>query len=183
LGGTGLISAQHLYNLLKRDVEREILPACADQGMGLLCWSPLASGMLAGKYKKTESPPREWRVGKRPDIDVPRYWSDDSFRIIEEVASVAAETERTPAQVALAWLLADRRVTSVIVGARTVEQMDANLIVADWDLPKEARERISNAVVLPAGYPREWIDLSWGNIAGQEELVPWHAAREVTTLP
>lgn len=183
MGGTTLISGQHLYNLLKRDVEREILPACSDQGMGILCWSPLASGMLAGKYKQMQAPPSEWRVGKRPDIDIPRYWNDDSFRIIDEVIAVAAETEHSPAQVALAWLLADRRVTSVIVGARTIDQMDANLVVGDWDLVNEARDRISNVVVPTPGYPREWIDLSWGNIAGREEFAPWQVGQVVAPTP
>jgi aryl-alcohol dehydrogenase-like predicted oxidoreductase len=75
------ISGQHMYNLLRRDVEREILPACVDQGMGMLCWSPLAGGMLTGKYEQQQGPPAESRVGLRADIDLPRYWNDESFQI------------------------------------------------------------------------------------------------------
>ena len=175
LGGTRLISGQHLYNLLKRDIEVEILPACADQGMGMMCWSPLASGMLTGKYKQTQDPPKECRVGMRPDIDVPRYWNDASFRVIDAVVAAAKETDRTPAQVALAWPLCDRRVNSVIVGARTLEQLDANLVVGDWDLPAELCRRIESVAPPAIGYPREWIELSWGNIAGREEFAPWHS--------
>jgi aryl-alcohol dehydrogenase-like predicted oxidoreductase len=173
LGLTRLISAQHLYNILRRDVEREILAACADQGLGLMCWSPLASGLLTGKYNKDQGPAKESRVGLRADIDLPRYWNDDSFRVIDEVVKVAAETGKTPVQVALAWPLVDRRVSAVIVGIRTVEQLTASLAAGDWDLPDELYARLANVVPFDHGYPREWMDTTWGNIAGGEEFSPW----------
>ena len=69
------ISAQHMYNLLRRDVEREILPACGDQGMGMLCWSPLGGGMLTGKYRKNDGPAEGSRVELRSNVDLPRYWN------------------------------------------------------------------------------------------------------------
>ena len=117
-GLTKLISGQHLYNLLRRDIEREVLPAAADQGMGMLCWSAIAGGLLAGKYDQKSGPPKDSRVGQRANIDLPRYWNDDSFRIIDEVVAVAKETGKTAAEVAMAWLLGDRRVSAVIVGAK-----------------------------------------------------------------
>jgi aryl-alcohol dehydrogenase-like predicted oxidoreductase len=172
---TRLVSAQHMYNLLRRDIEREILPACADQGMGLLCWSPLAGGMLTGKYDQRQGPADGSRVGVRADIDLPRYWNDASFRIIDEVRAVATEVDKTPAQIALAWLLHDRRVTAVIAGARTPEQLESNLVAADWDLPDDLYGRLADVVPLDHGYPRDWIDLTWGNIGGQEEFPPWRS--------
>ena len=74
LGVPGFVSAQHLYNLLRRDVEREILPACEDQGMGMICWSPLASGMLTGKYRGQEKPDPESRFGQKASVYMERYW-------------------------------------------------------------------------------------------------------------
>lgn len=169
LGLTRFISGQHMYNLLRRDIEREVLPACASEGMGLMCWSPLAGGMLTGKYDPQAGPAAGSRIDLRKEIDLPRYWNDDSFRLIEELRCVAKEVERTPAQVALAWLLHDRRVAAVIVGSRSAEQLSASLVAGDWDLPESLRQRLSDVVPFPHGYPKEWIDITWGNIAGQEE--------------
>jgi aryl-alcohol dehydrogenase-like predicted oxidoreductase len=132
--------------------------------------------MLTGKYKQDEGPAPQSRVGVRAEIDMPRYWNDDSFRVIDEVLTVAAETGRTPAQVALAWLLCDRRVTSVIVGARKVEQLADSLVAADWDLSHELRQRLTNVVSPPSSYPRDWIELTWGNISGREEFKPWESS-------
>jgi aryl-alcohol dehydrogenase-like predicted oxidoreductase len=173
LGLTRLVSGQHMYNLLRRDVEREILAACADQGLGLICWSPLAEGMLAGKYSKGTGPDKKSRVGLRASFSLPRYWNDNSFRIIEEVLAVAGECDKTPAQVALSWALGDRRVSAVIAGARTIEQLTDNLVSGDWDLSDEYYTRLTDVVPFAPGYPQEWIDISWSNIAGQEEFSPW----------
>ena len=133
--------------------------------------------MLTGKYKREPGPAPESRVGVRAEIDLPRYWNEDSFRIIDEVVAVAQLTEKTPAQIALAWLLHDRRVTSVIVGARTVDQLADSLVAADWNLSDELHERLTNVVPLAHGYPRDWIDLTWGNISGMEEFKPWEVSR------
>ncbi len=177
LGLTRLVSGQHLYNLLRRDIEREILPACADQGMGMLCWSPLASGLLTGKYDKKVGPAKDSRVGLRADTDLPRYWNDNSFRIIDEVATVANECDKTSAQVALSWALGDRRISAVIVGARTVEQLAGSLVSGEWGLPDEAYARLTDVVHFDPGYPQDWIDLTWNSIAGQEEFSPWKTSR------
>jgi len=175
LGLTRFVSGQHMYNLLRRDVEREILPACAAEGMGMICWSPLAGGMLTGKYAGQEEPEPDSRVGLRADIDLPRYWNEESFQIVREVMAIAESEKRTPAQVALAWLLQDRRVTSVIVGARTVAQLEDSLVAGDWDLSSDQYEMLSEVVPFSAGYPQDWMDIAWGNIAGLEEFPPWAA--------
>jgi len=179
LGLTRMVSAQHLYNLLRRDIEREVLPAAADQGMGMLCWSAIAGGLLAGKYDKQKGPEKGTRVGLRAAVDLPRYWNDDSFRIIDEVVAVAKETGVSAAQVALAWLLGDRRVTSVLVGAKREEQVADWLPAGEWDLPQELRDRLTNVVPFDHGYPREWVEMNWGNISGGEEFAPWEVDREV----
>jgi aryl-alcohol dehydrogenase-like predicted oxidoreductase len=172
-GWSRFVSGQHMYNLLRRDIEREILPACASEGLGMLCWSPLAGGMLTGKYTDQSGPPPDSRVGVRANIDLPRYWNAQSFAVIDELKAIAAQLDKTPSQVALSWLLQDRRVTAAIVGARAAEQLKDNLECGDWDLPAEFRDRLSEVVPFQHGYPREWIDTTWQNIAGQEEFAPW----------
>lgn len=167
-GYSPLISGQHLYNLLRRDVEREVLPACADQGLGLLCWSPLASGLLTGKYDANQGPDKDSRVGLRAEIDMPRYWNADSFRIIDQVLKTAEESGKSPAQVALSWLLHDRRVSAVIVGSRRLDQIDDGLVSGEWDLSDEQYRGLRDVVKFPSGYPAEWIELTLGNTSGGE---------------
>jgi len=176
-GLSTFVSGQYMYSLLRRDVEREILPACDDQGMGLMCWSPLASGMLTGKYRGQKEPAPGSRVSVRAGIDVPRYWNEDSFRVVDETAAVAKEEGKTPSQVALAWLLGDRRVTSPILGVRTLEQLEDNCVAGDWDLPEAQRKRLSDRVPFRCGYPKEWMDVSFRGAFGDEEFPPRHAQR------
>ncbi|MBD3347415.1 MAG: aldo/keto reductase [Chitinivibrionales bacterium] len=149
--------AQHLYNLIIRDVEREILPASHDQGMGFICWSPLASGMLTGKYKKESRPKKGTRVWRRAAADMPRYWHDRGFHIIDETIEVAKKTGKTPAQIALAWLLHDTRVSSVIVGGRKPGQIKENCRAGTWDMPRKYHTRLSEATQFDLGYPHSWI--------------------------
>ena len=168
------VSAQHMYNLVRRDHEREILPACADQGLGMLCWSPLGSGFLSGRYRRGEAPPEGSRIAYRTNIDIPRYYSDAAFDIVDEVKAVAEETGKTPSQVALAWLLHDRRVTAVLIGPRRVDHMEENLVVGEWSLTDAQHERLAEIVPMAHGYPLEWVDLTYANIAGGEEFLPTH---------
>lgn len=158
--GPKLIAGQHLYNLLRRDIEREILPACEDQGLGMLCWSPLASGLLSGKYDR-RGPGQDSRIGMRAAVDVPRYWNDASFQIVEEVVKVAGEVGKSPCQVALAWLLGDARVASVIVGVKTKAQVEEALEAGEWELEEAHRTRLSNVVPFALGYPDEWVQTTW----------------------
>jgi len=167
-GWSKFISGQHLYNLLRRDIEREVLPACADQGMGMLCWSPLAGGLLTGKYDTTKDPDKDSRLGLRARVDIPRYWNETSFKIIDEVKAVANDVGKSPAQVALAWLLYDSRVASVILGSRKVEQIADGMECGEWDLPKEQYDRLREVVPFSPGYPQEWIELTAGNTTGSE---------------
>jgi len=153
------ISAQHLYNLILRDVEREVLPVVKDQGIGFICWSPLASGMLTGKYKRADKPPEGSRMDHRSNIDLPRYWHDDGFKLVDAIKKEADKFDKTPAQIALSWLLYNKLVTAVIIGVRTVEQLDGLSVVGDWDLPQDAWERITGIVSFEPGYPQSWFDL------------------------
>jgi aryl-alcohol dehydrogenase-like predicted oxidoreductase len=174
MGLERFISGQYMYSLLRRDVEREILPACDAEGMGLMCWSPLASGMLTGKYRGKEAPEASSRIGIRARIDLPRYWNPESLRLVEEVASVAGEEGRSMPQVGLSWLLHDPRVSAVIIGARNVEQLSDNCRSGDWDLPDAQWRRLESLVPFAWGYPKDWMDLTFGaNLGGEEAASRW----------
>lgn len=173
-----LVSAQHLYNLVRRDIEREILPACADQGLAMICWSPLAAGMLSGKYRAQERPDEKSRIGIQAAITLPRYWFDDALKMIDKTAEVAGRLGRTPSQVALSWLLGDARVTAAIVGARRVEQIAENLAAGDFDLPGEVRQELTDAMPLKLGYPYEWTAGNTPNNLAKGELEPAHMVRQ-----
>ena len=172
-----LVSAQHLYNLLRRDIEREILPACDDQGLGMICWSPLAAGMLTGKYRDQSQPEAQSRMGIQASITMPRYWFDEALKLIDLVVETAAKLDRTPSQVALSWLLGDRRVTAAIVGARRVDQIGENLGAGDFDLPADIRRELTDAMPLNLGYPHEWMALTFPNNFGKAEFEPSHTVR------
>jgi aryl-alcohol dehydrogenase-like predicted oxidoreductase len=172
-----LVSAQHLYNLIRRDIEREILPACDDQGLAMICWSPLAAGMLSGKYHNQDKPDAQSRIGIQAAIALPRYWFEDSLKLISLLIEIARQIGRTPSQVALSWLLGDRRVTAAIIGVRRAEQLAENLVAGDFDLPAEIRQRLTDAMPLKLGYPYEWMAANMPNTFGKSEFAPPHVAR------
>jgi len=125
------VTLQPQYNLLVRDIEHEIVPACLDANIGLLPWSPLAGGWLSGKYRKDEAPTGATRLGENPQRGMeawearnadPRTWA-----VLDAVGTAAEAHDVSYSQIALAWLLAQPAVTSVILGARTVEQLQDNL--------------------------------------------------------
>ncbi len=165
-----LVCGQYQYNLIIRHVEREILPACEDQGMGFICWSPLAAGMLTGKYKHTDRPEEGTRVAITAEFTLSRYWHDRGFAIIDAVMMAAEETGKTPAQIALSWLLHDRRVTSVIIGSRKPDQLADNLHIGDWDMPDELWSRLEETAAFDHGYPRSWMDSVYPRTFGEEEF-------------
>lgn len=177
LGTERLISAQHMYNMIRRDVEREILPACESEGLGMICWSPLASGMLTGKYKGQEAPAGDSRFAKMAKIYMPRFWWEETVKLVDLAVSIAERLGVTPAQVALAWLLHDRRVTAPIVGARSGQQIRDNVGAGQWDLPDEQWRQLHDALPLQLGYPWDWMVNSFKTTFGKAEFDPPHTRR------
>jgi 1-deoxyxylulose-5-phosphate synthase len=172
-----LVSAQHLYNLVRRDIEREILPACDAEGVGMICWSPLAAGMLSGKYAGQNAPAEGTRHGIQKSIVENRYWFDEARTLVDKVVEVAGRIGKTPSQVALSWLFGDARVTAAIVGARRVEQLSENLEAGEFDLPREVRHELSEAMPLKLGYPYEWTALNGTPSVDKGERHPNHTVR------
>jgi aryl-alcohol dehydrogenase-like predicted oxidoreductase len=140
-GGHGLISpvtVQPQYNLLARAIEWEIVPACRAEGLGLLPWSPLASGWLTGKYRRDEAPDEGTRLSDQMDQGM-RIWNERghlerTWQVIDAVRKVADSHGASMSQVAIAWVLARPAVSSVILGARTLDQLDGNLTAGDLKL-------------------------------------------------
>jgi aryl-alcohol dehydrogenase-like predicted oxidoreductase len=145
-------SLQAQYSLLVRDLEREHVPLCVTKGLGILPWSPLGGGFLSGKYRKDQAPPAGSRLNawkeRYAGFDKPRNW-----RILEVLLAVADEVDASPAQVALAWLLQRPAVTSVIFGARSLDQLDDNLKAAALELSEAALAGLDAASELDLGYP------------------------------
>ena len=172
-----LVSAQHLYNLVRRDIEREVLPACEAEGLGMICWSPLAAGMLSGKYRGADKPDEKTRIGQQAAITLPRYWFDDALKMIDVLVETAAELGSTPSQVALSWLFGDHRVTAAIIGARNAEQVAENLVAGDLDLPAEAQQKLTEAMPLKLGYPYEWMATNLRPAMAGADVEPRHVER------
>jgi aryl-alcohol dehydrogenase-like predicted oxidoreductase len=170
LGLDRFVCGQYLYNLVVRDVEREILPACFDQGMGFLCWSPLAGGMLTGNYRPADRPPEGSRMSKTGSSELPLFWHERGFTAAEAVVCQAKRTGMPAAAVALSWVLHDRRISAVITGSRTPAQLQGNLQAGEWDLPDEAWDCLDRAAPFDHGYPGTWMDIVYPDVYGKEEF-------------
>lgn len=148
---------QPQYSLVVRDIEQEIVPVCTLKGLGVVVWSPLAGGYLTGKYQ----PGQDSATGSRSEEGwafPARYFHADRNNILATLLEVAAELGRSPAQVALRWVLDQGFVTSAIVGARNHAQIEETLQAAGWRLPDEARAKLDAASLLPHRYPRSMED-------------------------
>lgn len=131
-----MVAGQYIYSLIHRELERELLPAARDSGMGITCFSPLGGGVLTGKYKDRQRP-EGTRAAYRTAVDGPRFWHDRGFEVADTVSKVAAESGIPIPQLAIAWPLGRKVVASVIIGVKNLEQLDANMAPADADLPAD----------------------------------------------
>src|SRR3954453_12927747 len=152
------VTLQPQYNLLVREIEWEVVPACASTGLGLLPWSPLGGGWLTGKYPPDERPTGATRLGEDPDRGVEAYdrrsRSQRTWDVVDAVRGIAEGRGTSMAQVALAWLRDRPAVTSVILGARTTEQLEDNLGSTDVRLSSEETAVLDKASdPQPADYP------------------------------
>jgi aryl-alcohol dehydrogenase-like predicted oxidoreductase len=154
-----LISMQPQYNLLVREIEYEIIPASIDAGLGLLPWSPLGGGWLSGKYRRDERPGETTRLGENPNAAGMEAFErrnplDQTWEVINAVESVSQAHEVSMAQVALAWVASRPAVSSVILGARTLGQLDDNLGALNLTLTSDDLDTLNAASNPgPADYP------------------------------
>ena len=149
------VTLQAQYSLIVRDLEREHVPLCRQEGLGILPWSPLAGGFLSGKFERGRPPDAGARLGMKDRFA--RYDLERNWKVLDAVRAVAAEIGSTPSAVSLAWLLAKPQVSSVIFGARSVAQLDANLAAADLELSPRHVEVLDQASAFDLGYPYSFI--------------------------
>ena len=157
LGAPAPVTLQPQYSLIVREIEWEIVPAALDAGLGLLPWGPLGGGWLSGKYRPDERPSGATRLGEDPNRGMEaweRRGTERTWAIISAVSDVAGELGVSMAEVALAWVTGRPAVTSTIIGARTLDQLETNLQAADLHLTAEHTARLDAASDLhPADYP------------------------------
>jgi aryl-alcohol dehydrogenase-like predicted oxidoreductase len=149
-GWSRYATVQAYYSLAGRDLEREIVPLLADQGLGLMVWSPLAGGLLTGKYNQNGKGPEGSRRSK---LDFPVADKDRAFRCVEAMRPIAEHHGVSIARIALAWLLTRKHVTSVILGAKTLEQLKDNLGAEEVSMSQEELQALDQVSRLPEEYP------------------------------
>ena len=148
-------SLQAYYSIAGRDLERDIAPMLADQRMGLMVWSPLAGGILSGKFSRDAGGPDGAR---RSTFDFPPVDKDLAFKLVDIMREIGAAHNASPARVALAWTLSRPFVTSVIIGVKTLAQLDDNLAAADLELTPAEIARLDDASALKPEYPGRMVE-------------------------
>lgn len=142
------ISVQPRYNLLFRQIERELLPLAGEEGLAVMPYNPLAGGLLTGKYQHDKTPDGgrfTVTVGKAGEMYAQRYWHEREFKTIATLKGIADEAGQSLTRLSLAWVLANPHVSSAIIGASRVEQLDETLGTIDYVLDAELKARLDDA--------------------------------------
>jgi aryl-alcohol dehydrogenase-like predicted oxidoreductase len=154
-GWESFVTLQALYSLLARDLENEMIPLCLDQGLGILVWSPLYGGFLSGKYRRGKPQPKGTRLSG-PQPPFLQVDEEKGYDIVDELEKIGKAHKASVAQAALNYLLAKEGVSSVIIGARTPEQLADNLKTVDWEMSAEEVARL-DAVSEPVPVYPYWM--------------------------
>lgn len=147
LGCTRFCASQNYYSLAGRDIEREIAPMAEAEGLGIMAWGPLASGYLSGKYRK------DGAEGRRAAVDFPPIDEAGGSSILEALEDVAEDHKLPMATIAIAWLLHQSAVSSVILGTKRIEQLESNILASGTILSNNELERLDQASALAPEYP------------------------------
>jgi 1-deoxyxylulose-5-phosphate synthase len=144
LGLTRFDSVQPRYNLLFRQIEREMLPFCAEEGVGVISYNPIAGGLLSGKYDRQVPPPdgSRFTLGHAAQTYQARYWHDREFDTVEQLSALAKEADVNLVTLSVAWVLAHGAITAPIVGASRPEQLDPSLQAAQYVLDGDLKSRL-----------------------------------------
>ena len=154
-GWAQFVSLQAYYSLVGRDLEHELLPLCREENLAVLPWSPLSGGFLSGKYRRDNPNPEGAR---RSGFQFPPIDETRGFDAVDALSMIARKKNASVAQVALAWLLTQAGVTSIIIGANKMSQLEDNLKAADLELSPEEIEEISRTTAPAALYPQWMIE-------------------------
>lgn len=159
-GWSRFATLQSYYTIAGRDLERELVPLIEQEKLGLMVWSPLAGGLLSGKYDRDGTGPEGAR---RASFDFPPVNRDRAFAAIDVMREIGNAKGVSVAQIALAWLLHQKHVMSVIIGAKSVEQLDDNLAAITVSLNEDELKRLADVSTLPAEYPGWMIERQFRN--------------------
>ena len=164
LGFSRFASLQAYYTIAGRDLEREIIPMLKSEGVGLMVWSPLAGGLLSGKYGRDRSGEDGSR---RVDFDFPPVDLERTYPVIDAMRKIANARSCSVAQVALAWLLHQPQVTTIIIGAKRPDQLDDNLAAVDIELSADELVTLDEVSTLPIEYPA-WMFARQGEVRAKQ---------------
>ena len=157
---------QAYYSIAGRDLERELAPLLEAERMGLLVWSPLAGGLLSGKFRRKNQTPENSR---RTEFDFPIVDKERTWKILDAMTPTAKKYDCSPARISLAWLLAKPVVTSVILGAKRLDQLQDNLAAAELKLTQEEIEVLDDVSALPPEYPGWMLPFQGADRLGEAE--------------
>ncbi len=151
-GFARFVSVQPRYNLLYREIEREMLPMCVEEGLGVISYNPIAGGMLSGKYDRSKLPTdmvtsRFAFPGRIGELYRGRYWVDPVFDAVDQLKKIASGAGIPLTTLAVAWVLANPAITSPIVGASRPEQLDATVAALDVKIPEDVKAELDNATI------------------------------------
>ena len=164
---------QAYYSIAGRDLEREIVPMMQDQNVGLMAWSPLAGGLLSGKFGPGSNGPEGAR---RTGFDFPPVERDRAWACVDEMRNIAQAHDTSVARVALAWILAKPFVTTVIIGAKRMDQLEDNIAAADLTLTEDEIAALDKVSALPSEYPG-WMFERQGSARAPKPFKPAAAAK------
>jgi aryl-alcohol dehydrogenase-like predicted oxidoreductase len=156
-GWSPLVALQIEYSLVERTTERDLIPMADEMGLGVVPWSPLGGGLLSGKYSKQDflnkSASTGFQGSRKAGIETLGRFTERNLQIVDEVKNVASEVQKSPAQVALAWLLSKSMVTSVLLGASKLAQLENNLGALETRLSADQIKRLDDVSSVEMGFP------------------------------
>ncbi|MGG1636430.1 aldo/keto reductase [Paenibacillus sp. NRS-1760] len=151
------VSIQPQYSLVSRQMDREMLSLCLEEKVGIIPWAPIGGGFLTGRYTREE--PKEGRLTSKVGESAWNLRSNDkNFEILDALLEAAKELDKSPAQVALRWLIQREGITSPIFGASKLEQFEENIGAIGWEMPSEVWNRLEQISALPEDYPNRFIE-------------------------
>jgi len=180
-GKERLVALQLEYSLVQRNTEREHVPVAQELGLAICPWSPLAGGFLTGKYKRQgDSGSGEGRLEITKDVQNPNFqrFTESNWRILDSLLKISKKINRPAAQIALNWAATQPGITSIIVGASRVEQLEENLRFADFEIPADLRQELDEVSALESVHPYVFFEPAMqGLISGGTRLAAWEPAR------
>jgi aryl-alcohol dehydrogenase-like predicted oxidoreductase len=169
------VTLQAYYSIAGRDIEREIVPFLEAEKTGLLVWSPLAGGLLSGKFSRTNQKPEGAR---RSEFDFPIVDKERTWKILDAIAPIAKAHACSPARIALAWVLTRPFVTSVIIGAKRLDQLKDNIAAAELKLAEDEIKQLDDVSALPPEYPGWMVPFQNRNRLDPNAEASWRSARQ-----